>query len=539
MIYTITLVPYRVAFIEVDSTFWQNVDLLIDCLFMADVIINCFSAYFVTEDELEVSKKKIFLNYLMSWMVLDIIASIPFQFIFTDSNWKGFIKLGKLPRFYRLIKIVKLLRVIKSQSNFQSFSNRFFISMGIPLGLKRLLYFLVAFGLICHLIACLWYFTSTLQPNAPYNWVTKYGIQDQDNNSLYISSLYWTVTTLSTVGYGDITPANSLERGVCILVMLGGVFFYSYTVGTITSLMTELDKKKVKFENKVLILNDINKNYSMGKKLYRQIKAALEFDKSNFNKDKEEMIASLPKKLAFQLNLIMNKQLVEKNNKFFENRPIPFINLILNSLRPLRLKSKDHVFYKGEYATEMYFITLGEVSVYDTYNNSEISCENLSEGNYCGDIGVIIGDVHEFGVKAIKDCDLMALTRDDLFTKVLSIFDEQLKTDLISRTIERRDSLRTKRDEVVSKHIRNKKLVESIDTKKSNDNNALAPGSAFDLDKNAKKIRKIRNTLSPKTLSMLEFTGVNDLEKIKREIEALKFGLRVFKKKLREDSILK
>ena len=343
------------------------------------------------------------------------------------------------------------------------------------------------------------------------------------------------MTTLTTVGYGDITAANSIERGVCIIVMLGGVFFYSYTIGTITSLMSDFDRRQSKLNSKLLILQDIDKNYTLGKHLIKKIKSALEYDENRYNKEKSEMILSLPKKLALQLNLLMNKKLVEKNNKFFENRSIPFINSVLSFLRPLKIKSKDHVFCKSEYSIEMYFITSGEISCYDTVNSVDISFDSLKEGDYFGDIGVIMSEPYEFSVKAVSDSELMALRRDDLFSKILTVF-EDLKLDLIVKTTQRRDIVREKRDKAISEFISHKNLARSLTVDHKKTECTESPVYAVNNEKNAKRIRKIRNTLSPKTLSMLEFASINDLEKIKNEIENLKLAVNKFQQRIKYDN---
>lgn len=51
-------------------------------------------------------------------------------------------------------------------------------------------------------------------------------------------SLYWAVTTMTTVGYGDILPTNNNERIVCMLAMFiaSGVFAYTMNkIGTAIS----------------------------------------------------------------------------------------------------------------------------------------------------------------------------------------------------------------------------------------------------------------------------------------------------------------
>eukprot|EP00951_Prasinocladus_malaysianus_P001906 scaffold13534_cov27-Prasinocladus_malaysianus.AAC.1 len=52
---------------------------------------------------------------------------------------------------------------------------------------------------------------------------------------LYIGSLYWSVMTVSTIGYGDIVPDTSLERTFVILAMLIGAFAYGYIIGAVST----------------------------------------------------------------------------------------------------------------------------------------------------------------------------------------------------------------------------------------------------------------------------------------------------------------
>ncbi|OMJ69246.1 hypothetical protein SteCoe_33079 [Stentor coeruleus] len=536
MLYTLFVVPFRIAFPVTDSKPWLVADLFVDCLFMTDVVVNCLSAYYINDDEIETSNKQILKNYFKTWMIFDISASIPFQLIFDNGNWKSLIRFGRLPRLYRLIKLAKIIRILKAQQGFQKFIDKVGLNFKIPLALKRLLYFLIVFGIICHLITCLWYFASTLQDNQYDNWVNKYGIENYSIFNLYTASLYWTVTTLATVGYGDIVPANSAERGICIIVMLGGVFFYSYTIGTITSLMTDMGKKKAKLAHKLLILQDIDKNYSIGSRLFKEIKSAMEFDQSRFDKEKDEMIASLPKKLALQLNLYMNKKLVEKN-KFFKGRQIPFISTVLTCLRPLRVKSKNRLFEKGEFATDMYFVTVGELSLYDTFNASEISFMEVIEGDYFGDVAVILSIPHEYNVKTVKDTQLLVLSRDDLVIKILNI-DDNLKKDLNDKAKARQEYLNEKKDKAVSEYIRNKNLVKSVANEKKSDYNGAI--YSYQSEQNTRRLKKIRNTLTPKAQTMLEFANVdNEVDILKSNLEFLKTAVSKFQEQIIENKYVR
>merc|ERR1712113_72565 len=65
--------------------------------------------------------------------------------------------------------------------------------------------------------------------------------EDASTGSRYLAAMYWAMTTLSTVGYGDITPTSDIERGYSMLAMVVGGAFYGYIVGCVTSVISDMD----------------------------------------------------------------------------------------------------------------------------------------------------------------------------------------------------------------------------------------------------------------------------------------------------------
>ena len=91
---------------------------------------------------------------------------------------------------------------------------------------------------IVHIIACMWFFTAKLSNFNPDTWVARFGMVDAGNSVLYLASIYWAFTTLTTVGYGDINSYTVTEQIVAIIWMCFGVAFYSFTIGNLTSLVS-------------------------------------------------------------------------------------------------------------------------------------------------------------------------------------------------------------------------------------------------------------------------------------------------------------
>lgn len=61
-------------------------------------------------------------------------------------------------------------------------------------------------------------------------------IDQDDDNLVYITSLYWVITTLTTVGYGDFKGYTPTEYGFQMIVEFLGIGFFSFLMNSINSL---------------------------------------------------------------------------------------------------------------------------------------------------------------------------------------------------------------------------------------------------------------------------------------------------------------
>ena len=84
LLLTCIFIPFNMAFSEdLESVIWYNVILYImDVLFLIDIFINFNSAYVIEEVHLVTIRKKIMINYIKSWFLIDFLAVIPFDIIF-------------------------------------------------------------------------------------------------------------------------------------------------------------------------------------------------------------------------------------------------------------------------------------------------------------------------------------------------------------------------------------------------------------------------------------------------------------------------
>ena len=347
---------------------------------------------------------------------------------------------------------------------------------------------------------------------------------DESNFNKYVASLYWIITTVSTVGYGDIKPANTSERTFCIFVMLGGVFFFSYTIGTISSIIFEYEKKNSSINENMFILQEITRNYKISDKFARKIKESLEYDKPKVKKQQFRMFNSLPRRLALQLNLLINKDLVKNSNKFFQSKPIGFITQILELLKPIKLKSKEILFEKEEFGSEIYFLTKGQVCLFDTYKKIEVTVLVLTDGEFFGEIAVLLEETQIMSCKTLKISEILSLTRGDLL-QVTEQFD-QLKEKMILQAISRKEGFIEIRENKINDLISNRNLAYTLQEKKF-ERDVVRKESLV----NQKKMKKLKVKLSEYTFKKIDRKSAM-INELKLKIHKLNKKIRLFKAKL-------
>ena len=65
---------------------------------------------------------------------------------------------------------------------------------------------------------------------------------------LYIISMYWGFTTITTVGYGDVVPMTPFERMYTMYTMYCGIALMSIITGKLTTIMHQLTASRGRIE---------------------------------------------------------------------------------------------------------------------------------------------------------------------------------------------------------------------------------------------------------------------------------------------------
>ena len=373
-----TVIPYILSkgyFIKNDNYFYKSILIIIDIIYIIDIIINFFRAYHNFDENLIKNTKKIFAHYIKTWFIIDLIEAIPYFSLIQFYKCK-FITIESLLYIILFIKLIKLYKMFNDNSTIfflsEFFSKSEFIdNNGSAIITISLFIFCLNFS------ACLFIF---LANNSYPNWILKLNIQDKSYLNIYLTSIYFVIVTITTVGYGDISGDSIPEIIFQILLLIVGTIAYSFIISFFSNYIIKINRKSMTFEKNLEIINEIKiKHPNMKNELYKEILRNLYNEQLYEKKDKHLLLDCLPYSLKNKLIEEMYKPIIQSFLFFKDIDNSDFIVKVVTSLKPLIAIKNDIIIYEGEFIKEIIFVKNGliELNISIDFNNPELSIKKF------------------------------------------------------------------------------------------------------------------------------------------------------------------
>lgn len=312
--YSIIIAPLSLAFPEnFQLPFWAVLDYVFDFVFILDLFLRFFQAFYDAEGNLVIKHRKIAKNYLQGWFLIDFFSAFPFGFIAGVSTngspeVNTYIRLTKAMKVYRLKWIFKIPRIRKlygDSSDGVSVQRKIRLNETVE---RLLASFLTCFATF-HIISCLWLIVGKLEEE-PTSWIYRLGFADASMGTKYFACFYWTIQTVLTVGSGDFPCYGVWEKVFATFWMFCGVFIYSFLIGSVSSLIAGVDAERAENEKRLGILRDIVARYKLPRELYNKIKQAV-MKYRNKDAGYEQLMGILPMNLREEVTSIREEYNLE------------------------------------------------------------------------------------------------------------------------------------------------------------------------------------------------------------------------------------
>ena len=204
------------------------------------------------------------------------------------------------------MRLIKLLKAAKKKNQPEKMKIK-----NSSVAWERIFIFVLVCIITIHTAGCIWIFIhNEMVPKSEDDepvetWITYNSFDELDDLDLYTTAIYFTITTFTTVGYGDISARNFYERIIGCVAMVIGVISFSYATGAASSLIHTDDNRKAIAQHKIMTLQRLNENVKMDPHLMREIQAFISFSNFAEKEDNDQLIQSLPERLRNRLTVYM------------------------------------------------------------------------------------------------------------------------------------------------------------------------------------------------------------------------------------------
>eukprot|EP00736_Rhodelphis_marinus_P007637 Rmarinus@m.3765 len=429
IVYAFYDVTYRYSFDHYATGTLKLFNLIIDVIWLWDVTIRCRTSYINEIGQLETDIRKVLLAYLKTKdFFLDFLGAIPWDLI-TGYNELVLIKLFRLHRFYEKYR---LLMEIFEATTAKTLQLQILRMMGVVL-------------LLIHLTACGWYLSasigSTGDESFDDNWLEAYwGETEISHSARYITSLYWAVSTITTVAYGDVTPVTTREMVTAMVFMCTGGYVFAFIVGNMTSIIAAGNRRKMIVKDKRALLHEYLHYRQLPPSLANRIHKYCEFRWRNTVFDEDSVLDELSSSLRFEVIMHLSRDLI-LNVPFFRGADETFLRNVVPLLRCDLVAPGDTVFDYGAVGLEMYIIRQGQVEVLD---KEGLRVATIGTGGYFGEVAFVQHEVRRTAtVRSVTYCELYTLSKVDLDKAVKYFPAIREKLDAMAEMILRRGKVET------------------------------------------------------------------------------------------------
>nr|XP_014290792.1 potassium voltage-gated channel protein eag isoform X2 [Halyomorpha halys] len=420
--YTAIMVPYNVAFKNKTSedVSLLVVDSIVDVIFFIDIVLNFHTTFVGAGGEVVSDPKVIRMNYLRSWFVIDLLSCLPYDvFNAFDHDEDG---IGSLFSALKVVRLLRLGRVVRKLDRYLEY------------GAAMLILLLCFYMLVAHWLACIWYsigrsdadnglqyswlwkLANVTQSPYSYNWSADSPVPELVNGpsrkTMYVTALYFTMTCMTSVGFGNVAAETDNEKIFTICMMIIAALLYATIFGHVTTIIQQMTSATAKYHDMLNNVREFMKLHEVPKALSERV---MDYVVSTWamtkGLDTDKVLNYCPKDMKADI-------CVHLNRKVFNEHPA-FRLASDGCLRALAMHFTmshsapgDLLYHTGESIDSLCFIVTGSLEV---IQDDEVVAI-LGKGDVFGDSFWKDNAVGQSAanVRALTYCDLHTIKRDKL-----------------------------------------------------------------------------------------------------------------------------
>uniref|UniRef100_A0A8D0HHX1 Potassium voltage-gated channel subfamily H member 3 n=1 Tax=Sphenodon punctatus TaxID=8508 RepID=A0A8D0HHX1_SPHPU len=363
-------------------------DLSVEILFILDIVLNFRTTFVSKSGQVVFDPHAIFLHYLTRWFLLDLVAALPFDLLYA---FKVNVYFGA-----HLLKTVRLLRLLRLLPNLDRYSQYSAVVLTL---------LMTVFALLAHWVACIWYFIGQREVESspselpeigwlqelarrletPYYLVRRNGssggaappngtvppgndssswelLGGPSLRSSYITSLYFALSSLTSVGFGNVSANTDPEKIFSVCTMLVGALMHAVVFGNVTAIIQRMYARRFLYHSRTRDLRDFIRIHRVPPALKQRL---LEYFQATWSAsngiDTRELLQSLPDELRADIALHLHKELLQL--PLFEGASRGCRRALALAVRPSFCTPGEYLIHQGDALQALYLVCSGSMEV--------------------------------------------------------------------------------------------------------------------------------------------------------------------------------
>ncbi|XP_069581686.1 voltage-gated inwardly rectifying potassium channel KCNH2-like, partial [Brachyistius frenatus] len=442
VIYTAIFTPYSATFLlsdQADAAMQSCgyscsplnvVDLIVDIMFIVDIIINFRTTYVNSNDEVVSQSYRIAVHYFKGWFLIDMVAAIPFDLLISRSGEETTTLIG-------LLKTARLLRLVRVARKLDRYSEY---------GAAVLFLLMCTFALIAHWLACIWFAIGNVErfTSAGIGWLATLGDQlgKPYNDSIigsgpsirdkYVTALYFTFSSLTSVGFGNVSPNTNSEKIFSICIMLIGALMYASIFGNVSAIIQRLYSGTARYHAQMMRVREFIRFHQIPNPLRQRLEEYFQHAWSYTNGiDMNAVLKGFPECLQADICLHLNRSLLQ-NCRAFKGSTKGCLRALAIRFKTTHAPPGDTLVHAGDLISALYFISRGSIEIL----KGDVVVAILGKNDIFGEpinLHALPGK-SSTDVRALTYCDLHTIQREDVMEVTPSrLGDKEMPTDVEQR----------------------------------------------------------------------------------------------------------
>ncbi|KAK6925483.1 Ion transport domain [Dillenia turbinata] len=386
--------------------------------FLIDIVVRFFVAFRDRHSYLIIyDRRLIALRYLKSRFTVDFLGCLPWDAIYKASGRR------ELVRYLLWIRLSRALRVTE-------FFEKLEKDIRINYLFTRIVKLIVVELYCTHTAACIFYYLATTLPPARegYTWIGSLQMgdysyshfRDIDLWTRYITSLYFAIVTMATVGYGEIHAVNVREMIFIMVYVSFDMILGAYLLGNMTALIVKGSKTE-KYRDKMAdIIKYMNRN-KLGKHISNEIKShvRLQYERSY---TEAAILQDIPVSIRAKISQKLNEPFI-REVPLFKGCSTGFIKQISSRVHEEIFLPGEVIIEQGHVADQIYIVCHGELEKLgrDDESETEDPLRHLQTYSSFGEISLLCNIPEPCKIRVSELCKLLRLDKQSLMD-VLGIY---------------------------------------------------------------------------------------------------------------------